>query len=58
MLLDGDLMQVGSPTEIFTSPESQKVAEIVGIENMFPGKVIEHQDKLLTIDVHGNHLFL
>ena len=51
VLLDGQLMQVGSPSEIFSSPASQKVAEFVGIENMLPGRVIEHEDHLLTIDV-------
>jgi tungstate transport system ATP-binding protein len=56
VLLDGELMQVGSPTEIFSSPESQKVAEFVGIENMLPGTVINHQDKLLTVDLRGNHI--
>ncbi len=56
VLLDGELMQVGSPSEIFGSPESQKVAEFVGIENMLPGTVIEHEDNLLTIDVGGSHV--
>lgn len=56
VLLDGELMQVGSPGEIFSSPKSQRVAEFVGIENMLPGKVIEHEDNLLTIDVGGGHI--
>jgi len=56
VLLDGELMQVGSPGEIFSSPESQKVAEFVGIENMLPGKVIEHEDNLLTINVIGSSI--
>jgi len=55
VLLDGELMQVGSPSEIFSSPESQKVAEFVGIENMLSGTVIEHEDNLLTIDIRGSH---
>ena len=56
VLLDGELMQVGSPSEIFSSPESQKVAEFVGIENMLRGNVIEHEDSLLTIDVDGSRI--
>jgi len=56
VLLDGELMQVGSPIEIFSSPENQKVAEFVGIENMLPGISIEQYDNLLTIDVLGNHI--
>ncbi len=56
VLLDGELNQVGSPSEIFTSPENQRVAEFVGIDNMLPGTLIEHNDNLLTIDVIGNHI--
>ena len=56
VLLDGKLMQVGSPTEIFSLPESQKVAEFVGIENMIPGTVIERDDILLTIDIGNIHI--
>ncbi|MFC2013875.1 ABC transporter ATP-binding protein, partial [Chloroflexota bacterium] len=56
VFLEGRLMQVGSPSEIFSSPESQKVAEFVGIENMLPGTIIGHQDNLLMIDVRGSHI--
>ena len=56
VLLDGELVQVGSPGEIFTSPKSERVAEFVGIENMLPGKVIEHEDNLLTINVSGSSI--
>ncbi|MCK4707266.1 MAG: ABC transporter ATP-binding protein, partial [Gammaproteobacteria bacterium] len=56
VLLDGELRQVGSPSEIFSSPESQKVAEFVGIENMLQGTVIEHNDNLLTVDVLGHQI--
>jgi tungstate transport system ATP-binding protein len=56
VLLDGELMQVGSPGEIFSSPTSQKLAEFVGIENMLPGIVIKQEDNLLTIDVGGGQI--
>jgi len=56
VLLDGKIMQVGRPSEIFSSPESQRVAEFVGIENILPGRVIDREDNLLTIDVHDSHV--
>jgi len=56
VLLDGKLMQVGSPREIFSSPQSQQVAEFVGIENMLPGTVVTRQENLLTINVGPHHL--
>jgi tungstate transport system ATP-binding protein len=51
VLLDGELMQVGRPGEIFSTPHSQQVAEFVGIENMLPGTVTAQEDNLLTIDI-------
>lgn len=56
VLLNGGLMQVGTPGEIFSSPQSQQVAEFVGIENMLPGKIIEREDNLLTIDIDGGSI--
>jgi tungstate transport system ATP-binding protein len=56
VLLGGELMQVGSPSDIFTSPESWQVAEFVGIDNMIPGIVVEEEANLLTIDVDGSHI--
>ncbi|MFC2062417.1 ABC transporter ATP-binding protein [Chloroflexota bacterium] len=56
VLLDGKLMQVGSPSEIFNSPESQQVAEFVGIGNMLPGKIIGHEDNLLRIDIGNSQI--
>lgn len=56
VLLDGQLMQVGSPGEIFGAPGNQRVAEFVGIENMLPGTVIEHEDNLTIIDVGGSRV--
>ncbi len=54
VLLDGQLMQVGNPNEIFSSPINQKVAEFVGVENMLSGKVIERNENVLTINVSDN----
>ncbi|UCE97824.1 MAG: ABC transporter ATP-binding protein [Dehalococcoidia bacterium] len=56
VLLDGRLMQVGSPSEIFSSPINQKVAEFVGVENMLSGKVIERNENVLTINVSNKRI--
>jgi len=53
VLLDGQIIQVGSPGEIFFSPGSREVAEFVGIENILPGTVIARDGSLLTVDVSG-----
>lgn len=37
----GEIVQVGSPEEVFQKPKSQFVAEFVGMENIFSGDLIE-----------------
>ncbi|MBE0479711.1 MAG: ABC transporter ATP-binding protein [Dehalococcoidia bacterium] len=56
VILGGELMQIGSPGDIFNSPRSQKVAEFVGIDNMLPGRVVEQEDSLLTVDIGNGHI--
>jgi len=54
VLKNGEILQVGSPNEIFSSPKSKEVAEFVGIENILSGVVVEKEDSLVTIKVNGN----
>jgi tungstate transport system ATP-binding protein len=54
VLVNGEMLQVGSPKEIFYSPESREVAEFVGMENILPGIIAEREDDLVNIDVIGN----
>ncbi len=51
VLVNGEILQVGSPTDIFTSPESKEVAEFVGVENILAGTVVEKDDNLVTVTV-------
>lgn len=53
VLLEGRLMQVGSPSDIFCSPRSHEVAEFVGIENILPGTVVEKDEDIAAVEVHG-----
>ncbi len=53
VLKNGEILQVGSPNEIFSSPKSKEVAEFVGIENILGGVVVEREDNLVTIEVAG-----
>ncbi len=53
VLMNGELLQTGSPDAIFSAPQSRQVAEFVGIENILDGKVINKDGDLATIDVNG-----
>lgn len=54
VLVNGEMLQIGSPSEVFWSPKSREVAEFVGMENILCGVVVEKDDDLVTIDVNGN----
>ena len=41
VLLDGRVVQQGTPTEVFTRPRDRAVARLVGFRNLFPGTVAE-----------------
>jgi molybdate transport system ATP-binding protein len=53
---DGQILQVGSPQEVFSRPKNAEVAQIVGVETVVQGHVIEQADGLATVRVNGTML--
>lgn len=53
VLIGGEIPQMGSPDEIFNSPQSKKIAQFVGVENMLKGVIISNEDGLVSVDVGG-----
>ena len=53
VLIDGRLLQVGAPHEVFTSPQTKEVAELVGVENILAGTVTGKADNLVIIAIDG-----
>lgn len=56
IMMDGIIVQVGTPDEIFYKPISKEIAKFVKIENIWEGKVIEKNEEELIIDVNNNHM--
>ncbi|MFC1862242.1 ABC transporter ATP-binding protein [Chloroflexota bacterium] len=54
VLIGGKMLQVGSPNEIFTAPTSLEVAELVGVDNILGGVVMEKDNNLITIEVDSH----
>jgi tungstate transport system ATP-binding protein len=52
MLINGKIVQSGSPREIFGSPANKEIAKFVGVENILEGTIISHQDKVVEIKVN------
>jgi molybdate transport system ATP-binding protein len=53
---DGQVLQVGSPQDVFSRPKNAGVAQIVGVETVVQGQVIEQANGLATVRVNGTTL--
>lgn len=48
---NGEIVQIGTPKEVFQKPQSQFVAEFVGMENIYDGEIIaERGEQYVRID--------
>jgi len=56
VLIDGEILQLDSPSEIFTSPKSREVAQFVGVDNILAGVVVAKDNGLVTTEVSGYRL--
>ncbi len=54
VLLNGEMLQIGTPNEVFCSPKSREVAAFVGVENILAGMIVEKDDDLAIIRLNGN----
>ena len=53
VLIDGELLQIGDSREVFNSPRSREVAELVGVENIIEGIITSSEEGIATIKVDG-----
>ncbi len=49
VMMEGSLVQVGRPEEVFSCPADEKVAAFVGVENLIPGRVVEQREGLAVV---------
>ncbi len=56
VIAEGQILQLGPIEEVFSRPASQRVAEIVGMENIFPGRIIAESEGLVTIQTNKGEL--
>jgi tungstate transport system ATP-binding protein len=56
VLINGEMLQLGSPNEVFCSPQNREVAELVGVENVLAGVITDKEDELVTVEVNGNSI--
>ncbi len=54
VLVGGEILQIGSPNEIFCMPRNMEVAQFVGIENILKGVIEDKDGSLVTIKVNDS----
>ncbi len=54
VMSDGRIEQVGTPEEIYREPATRFVAEFVGDNNVFEGRVLERDGEGTSVDVDGD----
>ena len=60
LMRSGDLVQVGTPTEIYEFPNSRYVADFIGSVNMFEGRIVEDEPDHVLIESEeaGGRLYI
>jgi len=49
----GVIIQTGKPTDVFSFPETEDVAKLLGIRNIFDGAITANDGKNITLDLCG-----
>ena len=56
VLINGELLQTGSVSDIFNQPQNREVAEFVGVENIIKGVIEEKDNELVQIAVNDEKI--
>ncbi|MBW1677614.1 MAG: ABC transporter ATP-binding protein [Deltaproteobacteria bacterium] len=56
VMMNGELLQIGSSKDVFASPRNKEVAEFVGVENIIDGVIVSSEDKVVTIESGGRSI--
>ena len=56
VMMDGRIVQIGTPDEVFDRPINDDVAHFVGVENVLKGEVTASSNGISTINIGGKTL--
>jgi len=57
LIINGEIIQVGSPESLFSKPLNENVARFVGVENILKGKIKSNKRGVAIIDVEGREVY-
>ncbi len=55
VMKDGKILQIGTPTDLYSNPKSSFIADFVGTSNILPGKVVATENGLTSVQI-GNQM--
>jgi spermidine/putrescine ABC transporter ATP-binding subunit len=53
VMFDGRILQVAPPEELYERPSCRRVADFIGIMNLFPAQVIGRDDEIVRVEAEG-----
>jgi len=56
VMMQGDLIQMGKPDEVFYAPSDLRVARFVGVENILKGRITANEGGLAQVQLNGRSL--
>jgi len=56
VMMEGELIQVGKPEDIFYAPSDMRVAQFVGVENILRGRVATNEGGLAQVGLNSHSL--
>jgi tungstate transport system ATP-binding protein len=56
VLMNGMLLQVGNPEEIFSNPKTKEVAQLVGVDNIIAGIIGSSKEGIAEIETNGGRI--
>ena len=57
VMSDGEVQQIGGPTDIYEHPVNRFVADFIGDTNFLDGEIVDFNDDLVTCRIGSNSLF-
>jgi spermidine/putrescine transport system ATP-binding protein len=57
VMSDGEVQQIGGPTDIYEHPVNRFVADFIGDTNFLDGEIVDFNDDLVTCRIGANSLF-
>ena len=56
IIADGEMIEQGTPKEIYSNPRKKFTAEFIGEKNIFNGKILEFTKEKIIVDIDGANI--